>query len=573
MSFGLKPGDKFEFDAAERETEPALPALLLPHSRPGGSRVCREQLGACSSQSCRHRGVQPCWPRRSQPSSQDFDGRAGAGAYSVLQLASPRLNLTTFHSHQPLTHLTTPQMLLQGAAHIVDRRRRKTADDVHGSGLRRGSSEPKLVLRPELPSPCSPAGARGASTARAAAAAPQEPAEAARTAGEAGEAGDVGKAGEAGAGECRGVGGSQLQRRRFSCKHSRRRFSLQGAFSQRPLSRRGSGSSAQGEGRTTSRGSLTSAAGDLRANLASFLTAKGLHIDATGQAVSGEQDKQEKGHIEGDVSDGGDDHDAKADGSFQLEHYLETPQRLRRSLSPLSADQLPPSASELHGGTYSQQGDRDPSAQGSATDKLHRAALVGQLRKYRRRITTVDVRMLSLAVLSVLLMLVQQSHHLLQLDENGDGEVDPPLGEEAALGLAVTQSVMTCLLLLLMLRYHHLQKRISRTRRLLLHSCPEEPWSQWYEQRLYFTVEALVLLIHPMPGNVLPVQLEIFMWLRLYLILRVSRDYSTVYVISYYNYDTAFSWSLTIKSWLHAKPATTVTSSLLLLMTFTAYGE
>ena len=76
-----------------------------------------------------------------------------------------------------------------------------------------------------------------------------------------------------------------------------------------------------------------------------------------------------------------------------------------------------------------------------------------------------------------------------------------------------------------------------------------------------------------MPGNVLPVQLEIFMWLRLYLILRVSRDYSTVYVISYYNYDTAFSWSLTIKSWLHAKPATTVTSSLLLLMTFTAYGE
>ena len=37
------------------------------------------------------------------------------------------------------------------------------------------------------------------------------------------------------------------------------------------------------------------------------------------------------------------------------------------------------------------------------------------LPSYRRRITTVDVRMLSLAVLSVLLMLVRQSHHLLQL--------------------------------------------------------------------------------------------------------------------------------------------------------------
>ena len=180
--------------------------------------------------------------------------------------------------------------------------------------------------------------------------------------------------------------------------------------------------------------------------------------------------------------------------------------------------------------------------------------------------------MLSLAVLSVLLMLAQQSHHLLQLDADGDGEVDPTLGEEAALGLAVTQSGVTCLLLLLMLRYHHLQKRISRTRRLLLHSCPEEPWSQWYVQRLYFIVEALVLLIHPMPGDMLPVQLEIFMWLRLYLILRVARDYSTVYVISFYNYETPFSWSLTIKSWLHAKPATTVTSSLLLIMAFTAHG-
>ena len=201
---------------------------------------------------------------------------------------------------------------------------------------------------------------------------------------------------------------------------------------------------------------------------------------------------------------------------------------------------------------------------------------MGQLRKYRRRITTVDVRMLLLAVLSMLLMLVQHSHHLLQLDADGDGEVDPTLGEEAALGLAVTQSGVTGLLLLLMLRYHHLQERISRTRRLLLHSCsscPEESWSQRCVQRLYLIVEALVLLIHPMPSDVLPVQLEIFMWLRLYLILRVARDFSTVYVISYYNYDTPFSWSLTIKSWLHAKPATTVTASLLLLMTFTAYGN
>ena len=310
-------------------------------------------------------------------------------------------------------------MLLHRAAHVVDRHRRKAADDMHGSGLRRGSSEPKIILRSEPLSP-SPAVARGASTARAAAATPQEPAEAAGEVGqvrELWEAGAAGEAGEAGAGECRGVGGSHLQRRRFSCQPSLRRFSLQSAFSQRPLSRRGSGGLAQGEGRTTSRSSITSAAGDLRANLAFFLAAKGLHIDATGRAVSAEQEKQEKGHV-GDDSDGGDDHDTEADESFQLERYLETPQRLRRSLSPLS-DQLPPSASELHGGTYSQQGDHDPSAQGSATDKLRRAALVGQLRKYRRRITTVDVRMLSLAVLSVLLMLVRQSHHLLQLDADG----------------------------------------------------------------------------------------------------------------------------------------------------------
>lgn len=154
-------------------------------------------------------------------------------------------------------------MLLHRAAHVVEqhlttpnRRRRKAADDMqHGSGLRRGSSELKMVLRPELPSP-SPAKPRGASTAHATAP-PQEPAEAAEA------------TGAAGAGECQGAGGWPLVRRRFSCQHSLRRFSLQ--------SKQGSGGSTQGEGRTATRGSLTSAAGDLRANLASFLAAKGAH--------------------------------------------------------------------------------------------------------------------------------------------------------------------------------------------------------------------------------------------------------------------------------------------------------
>eukprot|EP00964_Phaeocystis_antarctica_P041398 scaffold23658_cov61-Phaeocystis_antarctica.AAC.8 len=131
-----------------------------------------------------------------------------------------------------------------------------------------------MVLRPELPSP-SPAQGRGASTAHATAP-PQEPAEVAEA------------TGAAGAGECQGAGGWPLVRRRFSCQHSLRRFSLQ--------SKQGSGGSTQGEGRTATRGSLTSAAG--------------LHIDATGRAVSSEQEKQEKGHI-GDESDGGDDHDTE----------------------------------------------------------------------------------------------------------------------------------------------------------------------------------------------------------------------------------------------------------------------
>ena len=162
-----------------------------------------------------------------------------------------------------------------------------------------------------------------------------------------------------------------------------------------------------------------------------------------------------------------------------------------------------------------------------------------------------------------------------QLDADADGHVDPTLGDNGALCLTVLQSAFTAALLLLMLRYHHLHHRIARLRKCLLAAAAaravvaEERWWQRHVHRLYVAAEALVLLIHPMPGDVLPVQLEIFMWLRLYLILRVARDFSTVYVSEY---DAPFSWALAINSWLYARPATTVTSSLLLIMGFAAYG-
>ena len=153
--------------------------------------------------------------------------------------------------------------------------------------------------------------------------------------------------------------------------------------------------------------------------------------------------------------------------------------------------------------------------------------------------------------------------------------MDPTLGDNGALCLTVLQSAFTAALLLLMLRYHHLHHKIARLRKCLLAAAAaravvaEERWWQRHVHRLYVVAEALVLLIHPMPGDVLPVQLEIFMWLRLYLILRVARDFSTVYVSEY---DAPFSWALAINSWLYARPATTVTSSLLLIMGFAAYG-
>ena len=149
------------------------------------------------------------------------------------------------------------------------------------------------------------------------------------------------------------------------------------------------------------------------------------------------------------------------------------------------------------------------------------------------------------------------------------------LGSLAAEGV---QSMLTLLLLGLMLRYHWLvRRRLKIADNFLLMDNLEVKLEsafvkdnklQCLTRSAQMLFEALVLSIHPLPGGMLPVQLEIFMWLRLYTALRVARDLSTVNQ----SRDGGLSWDLAIKSWLYARPTTAVGLPLLALLGSTAYG-
>ena len=78
-----------------------------------------------------------------------------------------------------------------------------------------------------------------------------------------------------------------------------------------------------------------------------------------------------------------------------------------------------------------------------------------------------------------------------------------------------------------MLRYHRLQRRISQLRQMLMVHKDEKRWWEHHVERLHMLAEALVLIIHPTPGHLLPVEVEIFMSLRLYTVATSSQTWKT----------------------------------------------
>lgn len=207
----------------------------------------------------------------------------------------------------------------------------------------------------------------------------------------------------------------------------------------------------------------------------------------------------------------------------------------------------------------------------SVRERLRMAVRSILLRKYRLRITRIDLTMLVLSVLSIVLMIAQHQLPRYHLLEDSDGRNE--FARLGSLAAESVQSALTLLLLGLMLRYHWLFRRRLRIFETFLlmvetESMDGKGWARCVRRSAQMIVEGAVLAVHPFPGGVVPIQLELFMWLRLYTALRVARDLSTVNQ----SRDGGLSWNLAIKSWLYSRPTLAVGLSLLALLSSTAYG-
>ena len=143
----------------------------------------------------------------------------------------------------------------------------------------------------------------------------------------------------------------------------------------------------------------------------------------------------------------------------------------------------------------------------SLSDAVRMAALYRRLSRLRH----LDYAMLCSAVVSLLLMLV--SEHM------DKGTV--------RLAMEACNSAITIFMLVSAGRYHYLHRKVALSN--LSASDESRKSAKLMKARLLimFVLECAVLLPHPAPGLEMPREVALLMFLRLYLALRVLRDWST----------------------------------------------
>lgn len=210
--------------------------------------------------------------------------------------------------------------------------------------------------------------------------------------------------------------------------------------------------------------------------------------------------------------------------------------------------------------------------QKSAGLSLGDLAAKAQLRKFDKLVRRQNLQMLLLALFGIVLMMARR---LVDADadaddnEGGDGD-DGGKGSLWDQPLAIASSASTTLLLVLLCSYYRTQEQLAhRLRRFppLLSVTP----------RRNFLIEFAVLAWHRPPGWDIG-DAELLMFLRLYLLLRVLRDFNGMYVnrIELLRSSQAlqlsrFDWYLALKNFFFFYPLPIVLASTLVVTLILAY--